>query len=185
MHTNTMNISAYKQLLEAFYEGNTNLEEEKALKAFFESEGVPTDMLEDQTSFLACYNDVNLELPGGMLGRLEAMIDSKSTSIDDTAIKSRKHRLPLITAPWIWTTAAAASLLLLFTLGLTELRPLKPDVLYTDTFSDPAMAAIEADKAVQLMAEKLNVGYQKLYCANVRYNETEKTVTTQLSKLTK
>jgi hypothetical protein len=46
------------------------------------------------------------------------------------------------------------------------------------------MAAIEADKAIQLMSEKLNVGYQKLSCANIRYSETEQTVNKQLSKLT-
>lgn len=178
-----MNITAYKQLLEAFYEGITSLEDEKALKAFFDAEDVPADMLGDKRSFLACYNTEELDLPEGMLERLERTIDTVSAKTDD--IMTHKQSTSLMRSSWMWTTAAAASLLLLFTIGLSKLNNTPIDRHHTDTFTNPAMAAIEADKAVQLMAEKLNRGYQTLYCANIRIDKTEQTVNKQLSKLTK
>lgn len=174
-----MNIPMYNALLAAFYEGTTTLEEEKKLRAFFDSDKVPADLMEEKSRFLACYALDHVEVPAGLLNRLSTMIDEKA------ALSVKRPNQRGFRAPWIWTTAAAASLLLLFTIGISELGPTATDSLYTDTYSNPALAAKEADKALQLMAQKLNIGYQSLYCANVRYDKAEQTVNKQFAKLTK
>jgi len=170
-----MKEAYYNALLDAFYEGNTTLEEEKALKAFFESDRVPFELLEEKKRFLACYEALDVNVPEGLLGRLEALIDEKS----------QRQPRPLFKATWIWTTSAAASLLLFFSIGLSTFNAPASGVPYTDTFTNPTDAALEADRAVQLIANKLNSGYRQLDCANARIEKTEKTVTEQLIKMSK
>jgi len=170
-----MKEAYYNALLDAFYEGNTTLEEEKALKAFFESDRVPFELLEEKKRFLACYEVLDVNMPDGLLGRLEALIDEKS----------QRQPRPLFKATWIWTTSAAASLLLFFSIGLSTFNVPASDVLYTDTFTNPTDAALEADRAVQLIANKLNSGYRQLDYANARIEKTERTVTEQLIKMSK
>lgn len=184
-------MSTINLLLEAFYRGETTLEEENALKAFFESDEVPDALLGEKECFLSCFSAPQVEVPEGLLERLEALINEKAAEMasevpDQTLVDGRteEHLGPVWRSPWIWTTAVATCLMLLFSIGLAEFnRPSVP--IWADTYSDPVDAALEADRALQLMSGYLSTGYEQLQRIDQRCVETEQTVTRQLAKWTK
>lgn len=59
------NLDKIRVLLEKYYEGETNRNEEEILKSFFLSGKVPADMESDRQLFLSLHEESLLRVPGG------------------------------------------------------------------------------------------------------------------------
>ncbi|AFL82434.1 hypothetical protein Aeqsu_2995 [Aequorivita sublithincola DSM 14238] len=124
-----------KKLLDAYFEGNTSLEEEKALQNYFNSETVADELLEYQQIFLG----------------LKAAKEERS---------SRAFNLPESKPKTIktWWYSAAAMLLVAFGLGSFYFS--QPHFSQEEK---EALAAFEKSKnAMMLLSENLNKGAEQI-----------------------
>jgi hypothetical protein len=154
-----------KQLLEAFYNGNTTLEEEALLLKFFNSEGLDEKWYTDKDLFNVLHDSSDIKLPKGISERLENVIDihmAKETIPQKSHSKTRKLLIRI--------TSVAAVLLLCIGLFFTTNKPVKS---YTaDTYTDPEEAAMVAEQALMLVSAKLNQGFHPLEKVKESVNKT-------------
>jgi|GEM_PF-44626 len=174
-----MTINDYKALLNDFYEGKTTLEQEKALRNFFESKEIPASLLNEQQLFLSCFKTDDLEIPPALIGKINTLINEKA------GIQSTIPSGKVIRTQWIWIGTIAASFLLLFAaIGIREYRT-NLSSIYTDTFTNPQDAAWEAQRALQLVSKNLSTGYSQVNYAKAKFNKAGSTVNKQLTKIAK
>jgi uncharacterized membrane protein YvbJ len=111
-----------------------------------------------------------IEIPEGLESRLEALIDKLAETEKRT---KRKAKIRL------WTSAAAA-IIVIFTAGLLLKPENKPEISVSSVsvssgvrqIDDPEVAYREVKKALELISENLNKGFNEL---DVRFtNELEK-----------
>lgn len=123
-----------KQLLEKYLEGETSIQEEKRLKNYFTSENIAPELRQYQDMFGYFYKEQQTET------QKEFVLKQKS----------QKN--------WLWM---AASVIIVVGIGYMFLKqPASPDDL--GTFDNPEIAFEETQKALQLVAENLNRGKQKI-----------------------
>ena len=154
-----MNIDKLTQLLEAFYNGTTNVEQEQELYRYFTSENVPEELDAEKRVFLSLYNlpaDDTVEVPSSLNDKLGSLIDGLSE-------KEKPKRRSLMLKRF---SAIAASLLLLISIGLFVLNDRQPQSMLVDTYTDPEEAYIETQKTLQLISSTLNDGIKPLKKAN-------------------
>lgn len=131
-----MELHNIKQLLEKYFEGETSLQEEKELKNYFSSENIAPELVQYQNMFGYFSKEKATE------SKIEIVLEKKSNS--------RK---------WL---GMVASIVILLGIGFTFLKqPVQQDDL--GTFDDPEIALIETQKALNLIAENLNKGKEKMY----------------------
>lgn len=131
-----MELHNIKQLLEKYFEGETSLQEEKELKNYFSSENIASELMPYKSMFGYFSNEKTTE------SKKEIVLEKKSNS--------RK---------WL---GMVASIVILLGIGFTFLKqPVQQDDL--GTFDDPEIALIETQKALNLIAENLNKGKEKMY----------------------
>lgn len=130
-----MELHNIKQLLEKYFEGETSLQEEKELKNYFSSKNIAPELVQYQNMF-------------GYFSK-EKATESKREIVLEKKSNSRK---------WL---GMVASIVILLGIGFTFLKPIQQDSL--GTFDDPEIALIETQKALNLIAENLNKGKEKMY----------------------
>ena len=118
-----------------------------------------------------------IPIPEGLEERLSAKIDQWEREEQ----KARQHTLmPRV----LRYTAVAASLALVFGVGLHLLNNDTPSNLAEqDTYQDPVLAQQEAERALNLLAYNLNKGMGHLEKAKALSDKTEKTLNKQLKVL--
>lgn len=118
-----------------------------------------------------------IPIPEGLEERLSAKIDQWEREEQ----KARQHTLmPRV----LRYTAVAASLALVFGVGLHLLNNDTPsDLAEQDTYQDPVLAQQEAERALNLLAYNLNKGMGHLEKAKALSDKTEKTLNKQLKVL--
>src|SRR5690606_14967908 len=115
-------------------DGQTTIKEEKELKQYFSSESIAPELMPYQDMFRYFSKERHVET------EREFTIKQKSTK------------------KWLWM---AASVVVLLGVSLTFLKqPVQPDDL--GTFDNPEIAFEETQKVLQLVAENLNRGKQKI-----------------------
>lgn len=129
-----MELHNIKQLLEKYFDGQTSIQEEKELKNYFSSKNIVSELMQYQDMFGYFSKEQQTE-----------------TQIEPT-LKQKPNR------KWLWM---AASVVVLLGIGFTFL---KHSVQSEDlgTFDNPEIAFEETQKALQLVAENLNKGKQKI-----------------------
>src|SRR5690606_26536679 len=132
-----MELHNIKKLLEKYLDGQTTIQEEKELKQYFSSESIAPELMPYQDMFRYFSKERHVET------EREFTIKQKSTK------------------KWLWM---AASVVVLLGVSLTFLKqpvqPVQPDDL--GTFDNPEIAFEETQKVLQLVAENLNRGKQKI-----------------------
>ena len=100
-----MNSPKIEKLLERYYQGETSLAEERALREFFRQDKLPPHLAELKAQFIILDEDEGLELPESFDEELFSMIREKEKS-------SRLSRRRVV----IYISSVAATVLILVTL---------------------------------------------------------------------
>ena len=172
-----METKRIAELLDKYYRGETTLEEERQLKGFFQQEEVPEELQADKDVFLL-YTGLPqqpVDLPEGLEERLSA-------SIGRWQKESQRRR------PWLrpsirrWSMGIAASLLIAAGMGI-YLQKAEPK--QHDTFTNPALAYQETQRALQLFAAALQKGEAQMVKAEkttLKVQQTLENITTPAGK---
>lgn len=117
-----------------------------------------------------------ISIPEGLEDRLSAKIDEWERNEKQT--KARRLTLPKA----VRYTSIAASIILVFGLGFYFLHHQETaNLAEQDTYHDPAVAQLEAERALNLLAANLNKGMGQLEKAKAISDRTEQTLNKQLN----
>lgn len=156
-----MDYNKIRELLEKYWEAATSLEEEAQLRDFFvtHQQELPEDLREAAPLFRYFQLENERELPAIPEARVIPMTKSK---------------------PWQHWMKYAAVLLIMAGIGFSvqqyrdKHQQLVVADLGQDTFSDPAVAYKETQKALQLLARNLNKGTSQMEKLSYFNEATEK-----------
>ena len=151
-----MDTDNIRQLLDRYYDGQTNEREEQVLKDYFLQDDVPPQWATDQRLFRQLYG-ADMPAIDGLEQRLSRQIDSWNRVEKATNRHARTISLR-------WIAGIAASLLLLFAIGLLVDRQQKQAqyAVQQDTFDDPRDAYAETQKALMMFSKSINKGLNKV-----------------------
>ena len=162
-----------RQLLEAFYNSDTTVEEETLLLNFFNDKNLNEQWHTKRDLFNVLYGSSDIKLPQELSKRLENVIDN---FIDDTSHKSLikiDHHIERSSYKNISSQtkirklivsigSVAAIALLCIGLFFVSNKPASTQTMVVDTFTNPEEAAIVAERALMLVSSKLNKGLYSL-----------------------
>lgn len=149
-----MKVDEIERLLDAFYDGGTDEQEEKLLKEAFRDGKLSPHLLEKHKAFLAlcemAERDADIPLPVGMEERLCCMIDEQAEEEQRFFRRNKARR------NWRWVLGMAATLLLILGIGYGRgsFRASAP----LDTFSDPELAYQALQATLIEVSRNLNAG---------------------------
>ena len=126
-----------------------------------------------------------IPIPEGLEERLSAKIDEwenlSLTLLQGEGTGKLAHKTPLLGRGW-GRFSLAASFILVCGIGLyLALSPSNKGSI--DTYDDPKIACMEAQKALQLLATNLNKGMAQYEAVNVKGRQAEEILNKQLTKL--
>jgi hypothetical protein len=145
-----MKTNKTEELLEKYLEGNTSLEEEKELKIYFSSQTVPSHLV--QYKFLFEYYTVS----------------KKETTKEFKASVKKNNNIK-----WFGIAASIAFIVTLSTFMYLQNSTSKQEDL--GTFESPEEAFIETHKALQLVANNINLGMESVSYLE-EYEKTKKII---------
>lgn len=102
----------------------------------------------------------DIEIPDGLEDRLSRKIDQWAKSEGETSKQVSEHPLRKKRFSMFRTVSIAASIALLFGIGL--MLHGQSDHAHKDTYDDPEQARQEAEKALNLLAYNLSKGMEQL-----------------------
>lgn len=102
----------------------------------------------------------DIEIPDGLEDRLSRKIDQWAKSEGETSKQVSEHPLRKKRFSMFRTVSIAASIALLFGIGL--MLHSQSDHAHKDTYDDPEQARQEAEKALNLLAYNLSKGMEQL-----------------------
>lgn len=146
-----MDLRSVEALLEKYYDGATSLEEERQLKAFFNSDNVPDALRHEQMQF-RYYNNAAAETTNTIIDTIPDT--NKTTAANAKRTIRFKPGIAMAAA-----LAAGIALLLGVTIMMKQEAARKTN---TDTYKDPRIAYAETKKALLLVSAKLNKGNKNL-----------------------
>ncbi|HHT29094.1 MULTISPECIES: hypothetical protein [Petrimonas] len=162
-----MESNDIRKLLEKFYQGDTSLEEEKVLTAFFLQDDIPDELLSDKRLFCAL-NSESVEVPEESARTIEMLIDS----FGEAEPSIRKIRF--FHARY-WMAGVAASLALLF--GINEFQKQQRETaLFSDTYNSPDEAYRATVAALQLFSENFSMGTESVEKANMHLEKAQEII---------
>lgn len=153
-----METEKIKELLDRYFEGNCSLPEEQMLKDYFCSDQLAEELLPYQPLFDGL---------AGLAKETESMLGDELSGAIDSAIEEdlmdyilesehkEKNKLR-----YLWQAVSAVAAILLITLLVFNFQDDKAS--WEDTYSDPNVAYIEANKTLQLVAQKYQLGLAQL-----------------------
>jgi hypothetical protein len=143
-----METKEVKQLLQRYFNGETNLSEERKLEAYFQSGNVAAE-LEEYAEFF-----------GGLSTLKETADDSKlEDKIMDHILENESRDKKKYRYLWQTVTGIAASVIIVIG-GMLFYN--QNDQPYNDTFENPEMAYAVAEDALEYMSAKYNKGLAEL-----------------------
>ena len=147
-----MEAREIKLLLDKFYEGATNSEEENSIKAYLLNEkNIPAELENDRLYFAELNDYKNESLPGFDLEKeLVSVIEGQEAKI----IRFRKTRF--------WALRIAASIVILLGTYFFVEKYATPGDIKPDPDMTPEMAYMETKKALLYVSQKLNGGTEEL-----------------------
>jgi hypothetical protein len=154
-----MSFRTIEKLLQKYFEGETSLQEEEQLKAFFQKEDVPPHLVSLKDLFITFQDQKDFEPLDGhfnedMMDRIES---EKVVSI------KRKRRSLLYTISGI-----AAVIVVILTISIYFNLATQS---IEDTFKDPQVAYNEAKKVMLFISEKFNRGVQPVGEATAKVDQ--------------
>ncbi len=168
-------ITKIRKLLDRFYLGETTLEEEQLLLAYFSSASVPEELIADRDLFRSLDPaGNNIVVPGGLNQKILDVLDQQERK------EVRTRRISIFSL-----SGLAAGLLVVIALYVGYFRDGQSDLLasqeLTDTYENPQDAYAEAKRALTYVSAKLNAGTSELE----RVKQVSKTTSDPLKSLSK
>ncbi|WP_432671567.1 hypothetical protein [Flavobacterium sp. SM2513] len=136
-----MELSKIEELLEKYFEGNLNEEDEQILKIYFSQDNVVSHLQQYKPIF-------------GFFAEAKQIKSKKKFVLNDVRNRRNNRRLSI---------SIAASLLIAMGAGFfmyTNYYPSNQDDL--GTFDDPEIAFLETQKALSLLSKHVNTGYESV-----------------------
>ena len=168
-------IEKVRKMLERFYRGESTLEEEKWLQAYFSSASVPEEFLPDKELFVTF----------GSAGDTVSVPVDLNKKILDTLDKVDRKEIRTRRISMYSLSGLAAGLLAVIAVYVFFLRTDGPlqfaSHQVTDTFEDPLEAYEEAKRTLAYVSVKLNHGTSELK----HVQQVSKTTTDPLKSLSK
>lgn len=152
-----MDYKYIEQLLEKYYGGETSLEEEKVLRAFFSQRSVPSHLEKHKVLFDLMAREAAIEpLDTDFDQKVMGAIGSERPRVKAVRIRLRDRMMPLLksvaTVAVIVALATAAQMA--FQDNAADDEPNYSG--YTDTYSDPAAAYNEVSGALMLISQGIS-----------------------------
>ncbi|MCD8166133.1 MAG: hypothetical protein LUE93_08385 [Bacteroides sp.] len=149
-----MTTDKIKELLEAYYCGESSEADEKELELFFRKENIPSGLEKEKELFLAIHDSFEEKLPEGLEDRLSALITNRE-------IKEKNNR-----QKWLRITGVAAAVALVFSVAFTlqQKDPLffnRKDTI-TMSMQDQQQIYEEVKFILCYVSEELNNGLQEI-----------------------
>ncbi len=154
-----MKIQETKHLLKKYYRGETSLQEEARLEAFFKAGDVPEQFLADRDMFSWRSMSRGEFIPDEDLERdiVRAVQQSEMRGVRET--QSFRNQL-------YWLAGVAATMLIILGVYFGFLRS-GP----SDTFDDPEMAYLESKKILYYVSSHMNKGTQPVSSSLLKYGK--------------
>ena len=143
-----------KSLLEKYFNGETSIEEEKKILAYFSGNDIDPELLADKEYFDFLENEKTQLLAQEDISEKiwEAIEKSETKPTISFNQFTRFSKVILAIAAGIVITIVSVTLIKF------EYSTKKDNQLFSDTYSDPELAYQEAKKAMLFISEKLNKG---------------------------
>ena len=177
-----MKTDDIKILLEAFYNGETNADEERLLMEYFKGEDVAEELKDEQAIFLAMYEAEPVDVPLSLELKLSSLVnelsEKESKETEKVEMKPQTNRRIM----WTWIGSAAAGVAILISAGIffsksTTTIPGEPVVAQQQP-GQPEMseadkkALKEAEEALILLSSKFNKGVNQLAVVSSNIDKT-------------
>lgn len=154
--THNMTIEQIKSLLSRFYEGQTTLDEERLLAAYFQREDIPEELQEDKQLFLMLSHISDQEMPTDIADEIATFVNNLGQTEKKPVLPEEKQRKGVIyrlkTPPKMWYRIAATVAILL-AIGGGVITFQKQNNPFRDTCSTPEEAAIQIQRANSMIAK--------------------------------
>ena len=164
-----MEINEIKKHIDAFYNGETNKEEEQTLRNYFNSNDVADELQSEKTLFLQLYENDALEVPPTLEKELTETIDRLERQEKEQFIR-RKTLKKL----WIQAVSVAAGVALLISIGLFSHRENADSQISTEfaQLSEEDRQKIrEAEEALLLLSSTFNIGIEQMALASANLDK--------------
>lgn len=165
-----MNKSRLKQLLEAYYRGDTSLEEEQLLISYFrETTTISEEFKEDALLFKEIDRlDDESSLPAPFEQELNLWMEQKIA-------EEKQQKRPRFSRKIIQISlATAAAVIVAFTAKFTLLTPsYEPNIIYADSQQAAELTA----RALTIAIEKLNQGIDEVELTNRKLEDVTHVIT--------
>ena len=177
-----MKTNDIKILLEAFYNGETNAEEERLLMEYFKGEDVAEELKDEQAIFLAMYEAEPVDVPLSLELKLSSLVnelsEKESKETEKVEMKPQTNRRIM----WTWIGSAAAGVAILISAGIffskSETTIPGEPVVAQQQSGQPEMseadkkAVKEAEEALILLSSKFNKGVNQLAVVSSNIDKT-------------
>lgn len=160
-----MNTNEIKKLIDAFYNGETSVEEEQLLLDYFNTEDVAEDLLEEKEIFLHMYNAESVDAPVDLETKLNDLIDELASEEKMVLnIKSQSNKRQM----WVRIGSIAAGVALVISTGVYFYK--KSDIVtpplaqgqIENVGAEDKEKIKEAQDALVLLSSKFNKGMDQL-----------------------
>ena len=151
-----MNVNEIKALIGKYYEGTTTESEEHQLKAFFASEEVPAELL-DEKAFFDAFLMPEPAIPVHLEKRIEHQIDGWNT-----VEKTVNRRARTVSMRWISGIAASIVLVVSVAIFVNTRADRREYAIQEDTYDNPKDAYAETQRALKLFSSKMNKGLAQI-----------------------
>lgn len=143
-----------KTLLEKYYKGETNLEEEGILIEYFSGKNIDSEFISDKEFFTFLIKERENQ------SSIEDLSELIWENIEEYENLNRHKSLKNKTLYRITLAIAASLIIAMVSVSIFkyELFTRKNQIQFTDTYNNPELAYIEAKKALLFVSEKLNEG---------------------------
>jgi len=141
-----MKVQDIKLLIEKFYNGETSKREEQLLKDYFDQKDIPEQYSDTKEYFNFLQKEAALELDDTFDEKF-----FKETGLDEHQTNNKRI--------WMYRISGIAATILVFILVWVGTELFQPKEVY-GTISDPAIAFLETQKAIDEVSKKMNKGLQ-------------------------
>jgi hypothetical protein len=154
-----MDINEIKKLIDAFYNGETNREEEQTLRDYFNGNDVANELQDEKELFLRMYESDALKAPSSLEQKLSKTIDLLSRQ-EKTRSEATVKKL------WIQAISVAASLAILVSIGLfsskEKERANNHETVVAQMSEEDKQKVREAEEALLLLSSTFNKGIEQI-----------------------
>jgi len=143
-----MKTKEVKQLLQRYFNGETTIEEERKLEAYFRSEEVDKE-LEQYAEFFGGINELANSVDDSSIED-----DVMNYILENESQEKKKYR-------WLWQTVTGIAASIIIVIGGMLLYQ-QNDQNFEDTFENPEVAYAVAEDALEYMSAKYSKGLAEL-----------------------